>query len=176
MNKPLLLLDVDGPLNPYAAKPTRRPEGYQTYRYKFGSFADVNGRPWPDGMRVWLNPDHGRELRALSDVVDLTWCTMWNEMANDAICPILDLPKLPVIETAYRFDAQHIFKLDDVIEYVGDKPFAWFDDDFMPDDLNWANSRAENGTPTLLMPIDPRKGLTSTDFSMVRRWAESIDG
>jgi hypothetical protein len=27
---PLLLLDVDGPLNPWRAKPEKRPEGYQT--------------------------------------------------------------------------------------------------------------------------------------------------
>jgi hypothetical protein len=30
--RPLLFLDVDGPLNPYAAQPERRPEGYTTIR------------------------------------------------------------------------------------------------------------------------------------------------
>jgi hypothetical protein len=30
--RPMLLIDVDGPLNPYAAKPTRRPHGYTTHR------------------------------------------------------------------------------------------------------------------------------------------------
>lgn len=30
--RPVLLLDVDGLLNPYAAKPHRRPEGYQAHR------------------------------------------------------------------------------------------------------------------------------------------------
>ena len=29
--RPMLMIDVGGPLNPYAAKPTRRPEGYQTH-------------------------------------------------------------------------------------------------------------------------------------------------
>ncbi|MDQ0932254.1 hypothetical protein QFZ49_002184 [Streptomyces turgidiscabies] len=32
MNRPLLFLDVDGPLNPYAAKPEKRPDGYTTLR------------------------------------------------------------------------------------------------------------------------------------------------
>ncbi|MGW2283385.1 hypothetical protein [Streptomyces phaeochromogenes] len=32
MNRPLLFLDVDGPLNPYAAQPERRPDGYTTLR------------------------------------------------------------------------------------------------------------------------------------------------
>ena len=30
--RPLLFLDADGPLDPFAAKPTRRPDGYQTHR------------------------------------------------------------------------------------------------------------------------------------------------
>lgn len=30
--RPLLFLDVDGPLNPYAAKPEKRPDGYTTIR------------------------------------------------------------------------------------------------------------------------------------------------
>ncbi len=30
--RPVLLLDVDGPLNPYAAQPQRRPAGYGTHR------------------------------------------------------------------------------------------------------------------------------------------------
>lgn len=34
MSLPLLFLDVDGPLNPYAAKPEKRPEGYTTLRVK----------------------------------------------------------------------------------------------------------------------------------------------
>ncbi|WP_199809663.1 hypothetical protein [Streptomyces sp. NRRL F-2799] len=32
VNRPLLFLDVDGPLNPYAAQPERRPDGYTTLR------------------------------------------------------------------------------------------------------------------------------------------------
>lgn len=30
MSRPLLFLDVDGPLSPYAAKPEKCPEGYIT--------------------------------------------------------------------------------------------------------------------------------------------------
>ncbi|MEU6365910.1 hypothetical protein ABZ876_09170 [Streptomyces sp. NPDC046931] len=32
MDRPLLFLDVDGPLNPWAAQPERRPAGYTTIR------------------------------------------------------------------------------------------------------------------------------------------------
>lgn len=58
--RPILFLDVDGPLNPYAAKPHRRPEGYQTFRFHAGT------PEWGKrGLRVWLNPSHGPQLLAL---------------------------------------------------------------------------------------------------------------
>ncbi len=59
VNRPLLFLDVDGPLNPYAAKPERRPDGYTTLRVpRSDAHEDDRGlssrrRP----LRVWLNPD-----------------------------------------------------------------------------------------------------------------------
>lgn len=177
MSKPLLLLDVDGPLNPFAAKPTRRPEGYATYRLEQGWSPEGRIARWGEqGMRVWLNKEHGRELLALTDVVDLVWCTMWNELANHLISPVLGLPELPVIEVQYKHDTKHIFKLDAVDGYVDELPFAWFDDDFMPADMEWAKLRNADCSPTLLAPIDPRRGLIASDFSAVRAWAESIDG
>ena len=56
---PVLLIDVDGPLNPYAAPPHRRPEGYTTHRWHPEGW---HGRK---PLRVWLNPDHGPALLAL---------------------------------------------------------------------------------------------------------------
>ncbi|MFI7285204.1 hypothetical protein ACIBRY_00790 [Streptomyces anulatus] len=43
MNRPLLFLDVDGPLNPCAAQPGRRRDGYVTLRVPLG-----NGLPGSD--------------------------------------------------------------------------------------------------------------------------------
>ncbi|MFE0674948.1 hypothetical protein [Streptomyces sp. NPDC058867] len=60
MARPLLFLDVDGPLNPWAAKPERRPEGCTTIRATAGP-----GRP----LRVWLNPAHGPALRDFAEGV-----------------------------------------------------------------------------------------------------------
>ena len=48
MSRPLLYIDVDGPLNPYAAEPERRPAGYSTHRMKpEGWIAQHPGTPWP---------------------------------------------------------------------------------------------------------------------------------
>jgi hypothetical protein len=41
MTRPLLFLYVDGPLNPYAAEPERRPEGYLTHRIQIGQCLSV---------------------------------------------------------------------------------------------------------------------------------------
>ncbi len=102
--KPLLLLDVDGPLNPYAAKPHLRPAGYGTHRIPMD-----NGRPigLPTDLvthaqrrrtlRVWLNPTHGSMLLALTDVVELHWATSWEHHANTVIAPLIGLPTLPVL-------------------------------------------------------------------------------
>lgn len=82
--RPLLLLDVDGPLNPAARKPHRRPAGYETYRLltpRWGAAERRRLTGWglanksPKPLQVWLNPDHGPELTALP--FDLVWATTW---------------------------------------------------------------------------------------------------
>jgi hypothetical protein len=85
-----ILLDVDGPLNPYAAKATQRPEGYVTHRMKPSGFE--HGK----GLRVWLKPSHGAELQALGG--ELIWATTWEFEANEWIGPHIGLPELPVID------------------------------------------------------------------------------
>ncbi len=82
--RPLLMVDVDGPLNPYAAKPHRRPPGYRTHRLLTPRWAAAERRRLtasglpdkaPRPLRVWLNPDHGPALAALP--FDLVWATTW---------------------------------------------------------------------------------------------------
>lgn len=172
-DKPLLLLDVDGPLNPYDAKPTRRPGGYTT-RYVRNS---PDGLRWGDkGIRVWLNPAHGPMLLALTGLVELTWATSWEHAANALIAPVVGLPELPVIEFPRRasYPFGQIFKRGDVETYVGERPFAWLDDDFEPGDFDWAKARVEGGAATLLLHIDPKMGIVQRDVDQVAEWAAAI--
>jgi hypothetical protein len=171
--KPYLLIDVDGVLNPFAAKATRRPEGYITQHVKSGP----GGCRWADkGIRVWLNPAHGPMLLALTGLVDLVWATAWEHSANALIAPVIGLPELPVIEFPRRdsYPFGQIFKRDDVEAYAGDRPFAWLDDDFEPGDLEWAKARSESGMPTLLIGINPRVGLVQEDVNWVADWAARV--
>src|SRR5665213_3690063 len=83
VSKPVILLDVDGPLNPFDAKPTKRPEGYLTHRYEWK--APKSGKP----LRVWLNPLHGPLLDALG--AEIVWATAWEHEANTWIAPKIGL-------------------------------------------------------------------------------------
>jgi hypothetical protein len=100
MARPILYLDVDGPLNPYPAKPERRPPGYETHRLKPESWvARHPGTPRAHvkPLRVWLNPGHGDRLRELSEHSDLAWATTWAEEANILIGPHIEKITRPTV-------------------------------------------------------------------------------
>jgi hypothetical protein len=162
--KPLLLLDVDGPLNPYGARSC--PNGYQMHRIK------PDG--WSNELRVWLNPRHGRMLQEITRYVELVWATAWRDEANTFIGPRIGLPQLPVIQFERpTHAAKHIWKLTAVEQYVGHRAFAWFDDDFTRADLDWAAVRSIEIAPTLLHSIDPAIGIVRADVDSVERWAHT---
>lgn len=165
------MLDVDGPLNPNMARPTKRPPGYQTYRYVHRTDQLVGG---PEarktkGVRVWLNPAHGPQLLALAAETGLTmvWATTWEHQANRLVAPAIGLPRLPVI---LFNEPMPNWKWDAVATYADGQPIAWFDDN------HHKAGRAEfeahrAGLPTLLCHVDPTTGLLPTHFDQVREFA-----
>lgn len=174
MIKPLLYLDVDGPLNPYAAKPSRRPDGYETHRMRpSGIWQDPRVAP----LRVWLNPSHGSSLLALP--YDLVWATAWEHEANEWIAHHVGLPELPVIEFPDKapHDAQghpiH-WKLPTLIKHAAGRPFAWVDDELTVHDREHTG-HAHPGQ-ALLHHVHPAKGLLDEDFHALRAWAEKLHG
>ena len=162
MTKPLLFLDVDGPLNPYAAKPSRRPEGYQTFRF-FAGTSDWGSK----GLLVWLNPEHGKHLLALP--FDLVWGTTWEALANEHIGPNIGLPELPYVHFGFTQTA----KIPSLVRYAAGRPFAWVDDEIGDRDHSYAT--AEHGGPFLLHHVSPRTGLTNDDFRLLREWAAGLE-
>lgn len=163
-DRPLLLLDVDGPLNPYAAKPTRRPEGYGTYRLRPSGWIEHKA------LRVWLNEAHGPMLLqfAAEHDVELAWATTWEHDANTMIGPRIGLPELPVIE--WSFSGVH-WKFDGVLAFAAGRPLAWLDDDFARFDTEQAWFLRERGdAPTLLHHVAPNVGLMGEDLDAVAKW------
>jgi hypothetical protein len=158
----VLYLDVDGPLNPYAAQAERRPEGYTTIRVAW-----EGRRP----LGVWLHPGHGRILLGLG--YDLCWATSWMDAANRSIAPVIGLPELPYVDFtgalfAERPDGVH-WKTERIVAHAAGRPFAWVDDEQGPaDDVFVA---AHHPGPALLRHVNPRLGLREPDFEALREFA-----
>jgi hypothetical protein len=153
--RPVLLVDVDGVLNPWMAEGC--PEGFETYDF----FA---------GERVLLAAEHGKLLTSLSSAYELAWATAWEHQANRLICPVLGMPELPVIEFPLSDELQ-FRKLPAVMRAVGQRPCAWIDDEHQPDHYSWAERR---GVPTLIVDIDPAVGLTGDVVAQLADWAAAL--
>ncbi|MEV5315854.1 hypothetical protein [Streptomyces sp. NPDC052610] len=180
MPRPLLYLDVDGPLNPYAAKPQRRPEGYATHRMKpEGWIAQHPGRP-PAAvkpLRVWLNAAHGPRLLELGERYELVWATTWGAEANTFISPVLGLPELPVVAWPVMHDAGPdgtFWKTRHLVAHAAGRPFAWVDDELGERDEAFVAVR--HAGVALLRHVDPRLGLRDDDFAALDAFAESVRG
>ncbi|WP_329172941.1 hypothetical protein [Streptomyces sp. NBC_01477] len=173
MSRPLLFLDLDGPLNPYAAQHERRPAGYTTIRVPRESGAGpepVTLRSRTRSLRVWLNPDHGTALLALP--YDLCWATTWMDDANKWIGPVLGLPALPFVDFGdallrERPDTVH-WKADPLLAYADGRPFAWADDEQSEADHTHVTA------PALLHHTNPRIGMRDDDFTALAGFAASL--
>ncbi|MFD7861082.1 hypothetical protein [Streptomyces sp. NPDC059783] len=169
--KPLLLIDVDGPLNPYAALDRRvPPEGFTRHLTRPTGW--TSGRPLP----VLLDPRHGEELRALGSRYELVWATTWKGEANEWIGPRLGLPELPFIdwpEMHGSAPAGTYWKTRYVVEYAAGRPFAWVDDEITDHDRAWVTEHG-GGVAALLRWTDPRVGLERSDFEALAAWADGL--
>lgn len=175
--KPVLLLDVDGPLNPWNNKPHRRPAGYDTFRFP------VAGTTARRPMRVWLRPAHGPQLLTLADRCGfkLVWATSWQAEANEFISPALGLPELPIVPFP-EFDPVRgwprvgHWKWDAVADYAGDRPLVWLDDEHQgrAQQANRERFLLRRGrVPTLLHHVSPRAGIDQPDLDAVEQFARA---
>lgn len=155
--KPLVVIDVDGPLNPWAAK--TKPANYRPFDIKVG---------WWRKLRVWLDPEHGGQLRQLAEETgaELAWATTWGHRANVEIGPRLGLPQLKVIE----FHDEHGWKYPAVARYAYERPLVWFDDDFgLHRDRNRDFVHKRRHLTTALVHVDPATGITAEHLAEARK-------
>ncbi|MGD6744202.1 HAD domain-containing protein [Streptomyces sp. BH106] len=153
--RPLLFLDVDGPLLP------------------FGATADAAPGPVQDGnpLLARLDPTVGTRLLALG--CELVWATTWGHEANEVVAPLIGLPPpLPVLEWPAHTpaDGPHglHWKTRPIVAWAGSRPFIWVDDEIGPMDRQWVE--AQHPAPALLHRVDPSQGLTEADFSVLAQW------
>lgn len=154
---PLLLLDVDGVLNPYGAPAC--PPGYTEHDFYPG-----------DEEPVRLCAAHGPWLRDLATRFEIVWATAWETNANRLLSPFFGLPELPVIQFP-RAKFAPFAKLPAIMAYAGDRPLVWIDDIHPSEAHIWAAGRS---APTLLITVDPVGGLTRAIIDRAGEWADDL--
>jgi hypothetical protein len=161
MDKPLLMVDVDGVISLFGFDPASPPAG---------SFQLV------DGIAHLLSATAGEHLRELSREFELVWCTGWEEKANDYLPLALGLPgalpHVPFDELDRPPSAR--WKLVGIDTYAGpSRPLAWVDDAHDDHCSAWAAARA---APTLLVSTQPGVGLTEVHVAELVEWARAMPG
>ena len=159
MNKPVLMIDVDGVISLF---------GFDSARPPAGRFELV------DGIAHFFSATAGEHLRLLSGTFELVWCTGWEEKANEYLPLALGLPgPLPHL----RFEravgrANAHWKLGAIDAFASPSvPLAWIDDAHDETCAAWASTR---GAPTLLVSTEPAIGLTDCHVAGLFAWARAL--
>ena len=156
--RPLLLVDVDGVVCPYA-----------------GELAD----PGAEGMEratvgyssVWLARGVADRLQLLTRSFELIWCTAWEDDAATFLAPHLGLPEFPVIHFDEPIGDDGHWKWPSIEVYVGDRPFAWLDDELRRVDFARAERRS---SPTLLVRVEGTHGLSDAHVVQLAQWSREV--
>ena len=165
MDKPLLLVDVDGVLNVFGFSW----EGYEEPDSELEKVFEAMG--WT----IRFPTGTAQRMARLSEAFDCVWATTWEERANDLIAPHLGVgADWPVIK--FKGWARHpTWKLPDVRKWCEDnargRRVAWLDDDLHGDAEEWAAKRTEGGEPTVLVSTHNEKGLTDRLTRELMEWA-----
>jgi len=157
--RPLLLLDVDGVLFPFAPAPSYT---------------------WHPEMQVYWSPRTRDALTHLMESYEIVWATMRGTTANIDVGPLHDLPPLDAISFA-SMDLNHqTFKLYGIDRYLEDnehedRPLVWMDDHIYEDGVEWARRRSLS-VPTMAIQVDPFEGFTQSHAKELTHFAASSYG
>jgi hypothetical protein len=163
--RPLLFLDVDGPLIPFGSS-----SGHPQADTADASTPTDQGNP----LLKRLASEIGGRLMALG--CHLVWASTWMEEANEVVAPLIGLPNLPVVQwpdicTEEGPHGLH-WKTRPLVERANGRPFIWVDDEISAMDRQWV--AASHPGPSLLHHVDPAKGLEDADFSALAGWLRAL--
>jgi hypothetical protein len=146
-NRPLLFLDVDGPLIPIGGHRDAA-DSHLDRRLTPASALALASNP----LLYRLDARCGRWLAALP--CELVWATTWMADANEVIGPLLGLPELPIVQ--WPEDADN----DQPGSCTG-RPGVWWTG---PPGAASSGSTTRSQTPTGggLTPIAPRRPCSTT--------------
>jgi hypothetical protein len=156
--RPLLLVDIDGVISLFGFEMDIRPAG---------RFLMV------DGIAHFLSGNAGDHLRRLAADFELTWCSGWEEKANDYLPAALGLdgplPYIPLSGSAVPTAHWKLGGIDAVV--APERPLAWIDDAHDDACAAWAAGRAGS---TLLVATEPAAGITAEHVAKLRAWAAEL--
>jgi hypothetical protein len=128
---------------------------------------------WRHVTLHWDFEDNGPRLRRLMQHFDLVWCTTHD--ANGYVGPAHGIEPRPEIDLSTTpcppGPRDTCWKLPRVIEFVGDRPLAWVDDDLEDDAFEWARDR---GSPTHLAKMQREVGITGDTVSELEDFAARL--
>lgn len=154
--RPLLLLDVDGVIRPFGA-------GCDGELVTLVTGTDT----------VQVSARCGERLRLLAARFELVWATSWEDEANHVLCGPLGLPPLRGIRFGDDESAPGCsYKLAAIERFVGDRPAVYLDDDVGHDVSAWS---AEREVRTLVIEVDPRRGLDDDIVRTVLTFGDHLD-
>ena len=99
---------------------------------------------------VWVARYVSDHLQRLADCFQLVWCTAWEDHAAEFLAPYLGLPALPVISFDEPIGDDGHWKWPAIETFVGDRPFAWIDDELGRDDFARAERRSSADAARLI--------------------------
>jgi len=168
--RPILGLDVDGVLN--ALNQGATPPGWE--------FTTVRGN-----LPICYNPRHGEQLQKIASDggAELVWCTIWEDLANEHIAPLVGLPQLPWVtmdESMAAVIAERRIKFSQAIPvgavkaramavYAAGRPVCWLEDE--PDAPAEFSSYP---APHLVVQTDSFEGLQDIHLAAAAAWLASL--
>jgi HAD domain in Swiss Army Knife RNA repair proteins len=163
---PLILLDVDGVLNPeFSAKTRRRLQYHEGW---------LSRKVWADGSqyRVFLNPLHGSWLRELASATgaELAWATTWEHWANVSIAPLLGLTPLPFAP------APRGAKAASVVRWTQGRAFCCLRGHPPREIANALAALAVTRQPAKMICPREKQGLSEEHIADARQWLTTTCG
>ena len=149
---PVLLVDVDGVISLFGFDHTAPPAGFPVS---------------VDGIPHWISDGAGPRLERLSRTFECTWCTGWEERAEEHLPRLLGLPggwRHLTLGPGWKLEA-----ID--TNFGANRPIAWVDDQHDAKEAAWAASREG---PTLLVTTDPAVGLTDEHVARLELWRSTL--
>lgn len=132
---------------------------------------DIDGVLLPDGSgESELAPSTLRQLDLLAQSFDLAWATSWESSANTLLAGTghAGWPVVPVVSSAKNDpDGYDSARVVPVLEFVGDRPFAWVDDQVGRRDASTLAASHD----CLVLRTNPHRGLEDIHVERLLSWA-----